>query len=258
MSTQTAERSGRSALRDEADVADLLLRAFEHMRKAELELRQRGEYVKARELERAAWELLGDAPPVRASYAQGRLGISDPTLRAWVARDIFQSADERPLRVTLASVARAELETRRIRANDQALTGRGITDALAQRLASARTLESPSLLRSLRKLGATSSAPEGHRSAERRSLALHEQIAARLDERMLASARRRVKRWLRSGGRVSIERARQWDAILADPLEAIRAAIVQDTPAMRDLRQDTPFAGTLSEAERLEILREAR
>lgn len=98
--------------------------------------------------------------------------------------------------------------------------------------------------------------PDGHRTAERRSRAMHVEIAAHLDEAGLANARARVDRWLVDGGPVDPRWAAQWHALLAAPLDEVVAAITRDDPETVQLRQTTPFAGALSNATRWRIIRE--
>lgn len=98
--------------------------------------------------------------------------------------------------------------------------------------------------------------PNGHGTAERRSLAMHRAIAARLDEATLAAARERVQRWLADGGPVDPRWASAWQQLLAGTPEQVAGRISEDTPKLTQLRQTTPFAGVLAPAERWAILRE--
>ncbi|MGI8593957.1 MAG: hypothetical protein ACR2ML_06260 [Solirubrobacteraceae bacterium] len=98
----------------------------------------------------------------------------------------------------------------------------------------------------------------GHRTAERRSLEYHRLVADRLDEPLLATARARVEEWIAEGGPVHPVWARRWRAVLDRPAPEIAFVLVTDDEASRDLRQNTPFAGALSPAERWRILREVR
>jgi hypothetical protein len=95
--------------------------------------------------------------------------------------------------------------------------------------------------------------------------AIHDRIAAeqdeviasrlRKDKRVLRLAQRNLKRWMARD-----KRPRQvfceWQAVLTR-LNANEIAdfLVSDTPMARRLAQSSPFAGVLSEAERLAILR---
>lgn len=97
-----------------------------------------------------------------------------------------------------------------------------------------------------------------HRTAELRSIALHELVARRMraDAAVLAAARARVDGWLSDGGPVDPRYAERWRALLARSVDEVTAALVADTEAMRDLRQCTPFAGVVPERERQRIVRE--
>lgn len=93
----------------------------------------------------------------------------------------------------------------------------------------------------------------GHGAAEERSLAYHRAVAKRLDRALVAEARRRIERWS-AEGKIHPRWATRWQELLSQPLEQIRAAIQADSQAGRDLRQNSPFAGALSELERQQIL----
>jgi hypothetical protein len=94
-----------------------------------------------------------------------------------------------------------------------------------------------------------------HRTLELQSIAMHGIVAARLDEQQLARARARLRRWLDDEGPVPPDAAQRWLQLLSLPLPELRSVLVADTEEMRQLRQNTPFAGTLSQEERLRVLR---
>jgi hypothetical protein len=52
--------------------------------------------------------------------------------------------------------------------------------------------------------------------------------------------------------------ANRWRKLLGRPLPVILAALVEDNEEMRDLRQSSPFAGALSQEERVEVIRSIR
>lgn len=62
-----------------------------------------------------------------------------------------------------------------------------------------------------------------------------------------------MNRW-ESDGRLDARYASEWRALLARPLADIRERIGDDTESARDLRQNSPLAGMLSEPERQRIL----
>lgn len=97
----------------------------------------------------------------------------------------------------------------------------------------------------------------GHGLADLRSLAYHRALARRLRRPMVDEARHLVWRW-RDEGKMDSRYAEQWESILSRPVRQIARAITADTPEARDLRQNSPFAGLLSEAERRKILQEIR
>lgn len=92
---------------------------------------------------------------------------------------------------------------------------------------------------------------------QRRSLWLSYAIAGRLVaapeavlkmagsnlEGMRKSARGRAQSWLN-----------EWERLLNGPVPALLGAMTSRSPYGRDLRQNSPFAGVLSEAERDEVL----
>jgi chorismate mutase len=101
------------------------------------------------------------------------------------------------------------------------------------------------------------SVADGHRTAERRSLAYHAVIAERLDEAMVEEARERLER-LVAEGHQHPRYAERWRALLERPLDEIAAAIVADDQEARDLRQNSPFADVLNEQERWQIIEAVR
>jgi hypothetical protein len=102
-----------------------------------------------------------------------------------------------------------------------------------------------------------SSAPRGHQTAERRSLALHRVVAERLDEPLVEEARERVERLAREG-HLHPRHAERWRELLSLPIPELAAAIVSDDQGGRDLRQNGPFAGVLNEQERRRIIETVR
>jgi len=98
-------------------------------------------------------------------------------------------------------------------------------------------------------------APPGdpHRRAVRRSLAYHRAVARKLRRPMIDKARHQIWQW-RHEGRIDPRYADQWLDLLSRPVHEVRRQIEEDSERMADLRQSSPFAGTLSEAERRKIL----
>lgn len=96
-----------------------------------------------------------------------------------------------------------------------------------------------------------------HRRSELRSLAYHRALAPRLRRPMVEEARRRIQRWQRAG-KIDPHHAEAWEDVLAKPVSEIRKIIRADNQFARDLRQNSPFAGLLSEPERRRILETVR
>ena len=95
----------------------------------------------------------------------------------------------------------------------------------------------------------------GHSAAERRALAYHRAVAKRLRREDVNDARQLLRAWVKDG-RIDRRYADMWDRLLALPMPAIRKTLAEDTQQMRDLRQNSPFAGQLSEPERARIMSE--
>lgn len=96
-------------------------------------------------------------------------------------------------------------------------------------------------------------ADDPHRRAERRALAYHRALAPRLRRPAVDQARRKLRRWEHEGT-IDARYARAWEEVLVQPIVEIRRAITADDQHGRDLRQNSPFAGLLSEPERRKIL----
>jgi transcriptional regulator with XRE-family HTH domain len=90
---------------------------------------------------------------------------------------------------------------------------------------------------------------------ERRSLALHRAIAARVradPERVLAQARENLARMR---ARAESQPLREWEVLLDRPAEALLPLLIDPDPWARELRHVTPFAGVLSADERAAVYR---
>lgn len=92
-----------------------------------------------------------------------------------------------------------------------------------------------------------------HRGPELRSLAYHRALAPRLRRPMVNEARRKLGRWT-TEGRIHPRYAQLWEEVFALPMPEIRKVMTADDERGRDLRQNSPFAGLLSEPERRKIL----
>ena len=97
--------------------------------------------------------------------------------------------------------------------------------------------------------------PRGHDRATARSRAYHREVARRLRKPMVDEARYVLYRW-REQDRIDPRYADRWQRILDLPLPEIRRALTDEGEGADDLRQNSPFAGVLSEPERRRILSE--
>jgi hypothetical protein len=97
---------------------------------------------------------------------------------------------------------------------------------------------------------------DGHRTAERRSLAYHRAIANRLGDEpsILEAARRRVVEWCETRS-VHPRYADAWRSLLDRSVTKIAEAIVDDSEHMTALRQVSPFAGSLDARTRWQLWR---
>jgi hypothetical protein len=72
---------------------------------------------------------------------------------------------------------------------------------------------------------------------------------------MVDEARHTLLRW-REQGRIDARYAEQWEQLLDRPIPEIRRTLVSEDQTSDDLRQNSPFAGMLSEPERRRTLDE--
>lgn len=93
---------------------------------------------------------------------------------------------------------------------------------------------------------------------QRRSLWLGHAIAGKLvsdPSSMLEVARRNLKQLKRIHARGTARRwINEWEKLLEGPIEGVLEALTSRAPRARELRQNSPFAGVLSEEERARAL----
>lgn len=184
-------------------------------------------------------ELVG--PTVRPADAASILGLSEPALKRWLDNaEIASVLTPRGRReVPVPELLDLVEEVERARESGAA---RPLTRVIRDRTRLAEeTVDVDRLLPRPR--------VRAHRTAELQALAYHRLVAERLHDELVAQARRRLERWRRSG-RIHPRWAEEWERVLSQPLAEIRTAISADTPAGRQLRQTSPFAGALTEQER--------
>jgi hypothetical protein len=94
-----------------------------------------------------------------------------------------------------------------------------------------------------------------HARLDERSLALHRLVAEKIsaDPALLDKARANVRRWQAASGEPSLALS-EWEHILdAAPVDEVVALLIERSERATRLRQSSPFAGILTEAERRTI-----
>jgi len=180
-------------------------------------------------------------PTVSVRLAGEMIGVSHTALRRWIDRKdlpvVYAEAGRMQVPVAALLELYEEMEADRA-------TGRGHPiEPLV--LAARRNAERlPDDL-----LADIATEAQGHRAPQVRGLAYHRVLARRLTKRMIADARQVLADW-ELEGRIDPTYATAWRELLAKPAPELRRALAADTPEMADLRQNSPFAGMLSEPER--------
>lgn len=189
-------------------------------------------------------------PTVTRAMAARLLGVSQTALDRWVA------TGDVPILVTLTG--RHELPLRWLVELVEAVRERRLTSpddrhplgsVLRARRSEAQRLDTATLLGNYDR----GDGDEAHRRAELVSLAYHRAIAQRLNDGIVREAQDRLSRWC-SQAQIDPRYAQRWQTILARAPTEIAETIGADTPRMSDLRQSSPFAGTLSEPSRQRAL----
>jgi hypothetical protein len=94
-----------------------------------------------------------------------------------------------------------------------------------------------------------------HRLLEARSLAMHAVIARKIerDRRLLQIAHSNIERWHAEQGEHLPAWLSEWQELLDQPWEYIAALITEPSENGARLRQSSPFAGVLTQQERMRI-----
>lgn len=183
---------------------------------------------------------------VSVRLAARLLGVSHSSLLRWINRGEIatvltpQGRGEVP--VTLLLALRAAVAKQR---------AAGHSHVLERVMAGAR--ERAERLDPERLIADVARGGHGHRGAELRGLAYHRVIAPTLSRAEIIEAQHMLARWQREGT-IHPDYVDAWERLLARPLGEVRQAITADDEHGRDLRQSSPLAGLLSEAERRRIL----
>lgn len=123
---------------------------------------------------------------------------------------------------------------------------------LAEGRARASTLDPSRLLPPAQEASA-----DPHDRAERRNRAYHAAIARTLSRDAVRRALHQLWRW-NEEGTIDPRYAEEWETVLGRPIREIKQVLTEDSQWARDLRQNSPFAGALSEPERRKILQAIR
>jgi hypothetical protein len=189
-------------------------------------------------------ELGGTLSP---SLAASLLGVSHTALRRWI------NLGDVP--VVLSSRGRKEIPVAALvdlyeSVHDERASGRRqrhtLEPAMTVGRERARSLDPKELV------AEESADTDPHRRAQLRNLAYHRALTPRLRRSTVDDARHVLWEW-RQKGVIDPRYADQWESILDKPLPEIRRLIGSDDPIAHDLRQNSPFAGLLSEPERRRI-----
>jgi hypothetical protein len=186
---------------------------------------------------------------VSRSLAARLLGVSHTAIQKWIdAGDIPVVIDVSGRRgvpvaalVDLHEAITAERESgqRRLHVIEPAMTeARARAEALHPR----------------RLIDRTDSA-DAHDRATQRNRAYHAALARHLRKTTVNRALHQLWRW-NEEGTIDPRYAASWEDVLRRPLPEIRRVLTEDSQWATDLRQNSPFAGALSEPERRKILAE--
>lgn len=123
-------------------------------------------------------------------------------------------------------------------------------------------METPSS-RASRRRGEPATLPEvdKYQRADAVSRALHREVVAAIvrDPGVLRRAQERVRVWCDSAEAPSLRHyGEAWSQLLGLPLAELAELLDEDSPRMHDLRQCSPFAGSLSPQLRWRIIKRTR
>jgi hypothetical protein len=186
-------------------------------------------------------------PTVSQRLAAELLGVSHTALRRWIS-----SGD---LAIVSNAAGRREVPVPALLDLYEAVERERTTGQRRQHVLEPSMSEARQRARSLRIDELVGGSSGAHDRAARRNLAYHRAVARRLRRSMVDDALHQVWRW-RDDGQLDPRYAREWEDVLARPIPEIRKVLTADSPESRDLRQNSPFAGVLSEPERRRILDE--
>ncbi|UGS36771.1 MerR family transcriptional regulator [Capillimicrobium parvum] len=189
---------------------------------------------------------LGDS--VSRSLAARLLGVSHTGLQRWIDAGDVPVVLTRSGRQEVPISALVDLyeSTETVRSS-----GRRRLHVMEPTLVAARTRAST--LDASKLLSPTDMASaDPHDRAERRSRAYHAAVARTLRRDTVRDALHQLWRW-NEEGKIDPRYAEEWETVLGRPIPEIKQVLTEDSQWARDLRQNSPFAGALSEPERRKI-----
>lgn len=187
-------------------------------------------------------------PTVSRRLAAELLGLSHTGLRRWIERGDIPLVYTESGRVEVPVATLLDLHEQ---VEDERDAGRGHVLEPAMLNAQKRADRLPAGLLSDVDVNVT-----GHRQAQVRGLAYHRALAKRLTARTVSDARQVLADW-ELDGRIDPVYAAAWRELLSRPVAEVRRQLRADTSKMADLRQNSPFAGMLTERERRAVLASA-
>lgn len=96
-----------------------------------------------------------------------------------------------------------------------------------------------------------------HKEIDERSLAMHRLVAEKIrnDPALFEKAKMTLTRWRTTVCTNSQPYLEEWESLMNRGMETCLAVAVEDSERARALRQSSPFAGILSNEERLTFLK---
>jgi hypothetical protein len=186
---------------------------------------------------------------VSQRLAASLLGVSHTALRRWIEQGDVPTVYATDGREQIPVSALLDLSDSVEREREAGRRRRHLLEpAMREAQARAQALEPTKLL-------PPSDSTDPHDRASRRSLAYHRAVAQRLRQSMVDDALHLIWTW-HDHGTIDPRYADRWEKVLRQPIAEVGRIIGEDSPAGRDLRQNSPFAGVLSEPERRKILSE--
>lgn len=191
------------------------------------------------------------SPTVSRNLAARLLGVSHTGLQRWVeAGDVPLVYDARGRAgVPVAALLRLH-DAVRDRRGKSGRTLHVLEPLMLDDRGNARRLQTSRLLGPLTE---ERDGEEGHGRATRRARAYHAALARRLRRADVQEGRRQLRRF-REAGRIDARYADEWEDLLRRPIAEIRRVLTDESQWADDLRQNSPLAGLLSEAERRTIM----